>query len=218
MPEIEPCFGFDQHSVHHCYDVWEHICHSVSNSRSDEHIRLAMLFHDIGKPSTARFDENGAGHFKGHPIKSAEMLTEILYRFRSDNATVEYVRFLVLEHDNRIPVSRRNVKRFMSKYDYDFFMDYLEVRRADTMAQSDYMREEKLEQLEQLGMLAITVNSENSCLKLCDLAVDGKDMISVGYTGRQIGAVLQRMLDLVIDDKLENDKQALIEYAKERLK
>ena len=218
MPEIESCFGFDQHSIHHCYDVWEHICVAVDSSRQDVRIRLAMLFHDIGKPAMARFDEEGCGHFKGHPMKSAELLTEILYRFRADNATIEYVRNLVLEHDNRIPVARKNVKRFMSKYDFDFFMDYLEVRRADTMAQSEYMREEKLVQLEELGMIAINVNNDNSCLKLCDLAVDGKDMISIGYTGRQIGAMLQRLLDLVVDDKLENNKQELMDYAKDRIR
>ncbi|MBR6873525.1 MAG: CCA tRNA nucleotidyltransferase [Ruminococcus sp.] len=218
MPEITPCFGFDQHNVHHCYDVWEHIARSVGCSRQDERIRLAMLFHDIGKPAMARFDEDGSGHFKGHQIKSAEMLTEILDRFRSDNATLRYVRELVIEHDNRIPVARKNIKRFMAKHDFDFFMDYLEVRRADTMAQSDYMKEEKLSELEQLALIAVEVNNQNCCLKLTDLAVDGKDMISLGMSGRQIGAMLQKLLDLVVDDKLENDRTVLLEYAKERFR
>lgn len=218
MPEIEPCFGFEQKNVHHCYDVWTHIALSVGNVREDERLRLTMLFHDIGKPAMARFDENGTGHFKGHPIKSAELLTEILDRFRCDNATIRYVRDLVIEHDNRIPVVRRNVKRFMAKHDFDFFMDYLEVRRADTMAQSEYIREEKLSELEQLALIAVDVNNENCCLKLTDLAVDGKDMISLGMTGRQIGAMLQKLLDLVVDDKLENDRNVLLEYAKERFR
>ncbi len=218
MPEIEPCFGFDQKNKHHCYDVWEHIAHSVGSVRQDTRLRLAMLFHDIGKPAMARFDEDGTGHFKGHPIRSAEMLTEILDRFRSDNATIAYVRDLVIEHDNRIPVNRKNVKRFMAKHDFEFFMDYLEVRRADTVAQSDYLREEKISELDQLALLAIGVNNDNCCLKLTDLAVDGKDMISLGISGRQIGAMLQRLLDLVVDDKLENDREILMEYAKERIR
>lgn len=218
IPEITPCFGFGQHNIHHCYDVWTHIVKSVGNVRPDERLRLAMLFHDIGKPSMARFDEDGTGHFKGHPIKSAEMLTEILDRFHSDNATIAYVRDLVIEHDNRIPIARKNVKRFMAKHSFDFFMDYLEVRRADTMAQSDYMRQEKLDELEKLAFIAVEVNNENCCLKLTDLAVDGKDMISLGMSGRQIGAMLQRLLDLVVDDKLENNRSVLLEYAKERMR
>ena len=177
-----------------------------------------MLFHDIGKPSMARFDEDGTGHFKGHQIRSAEMLTEILDRFHCDNATLAYVRDLVIEHDNRIPIARKNVKRFMAKHSFDFFMDYLEVRRADTMAQSDYLRQEKLDELEKLAMIAVEVNNENCCLKVTDLAVDGKDMISLGMSGRQIGAMLQRLLDLVVDDKLENDRNVLLEYAKERIR
>ncbi len=218
IPEIEPCIGFDQHNIHHCYDVWTHIVKSVASVRPDVRLRLAMLFHDIGKPDTARFDPDGTGHFKGHPIKSAEMLTEILDRLHSDNATVGYVRDLVVEHDNRIPVKRKNVKRFMAKHDFDFFMDYLEVRRADTMAQSDHMKTEKLEELEQLALIGVEVNNENCCLKLTDLAVDGKDMISLGLSGRQISGMLQRLLDLVVDDKLENDRAVLLEYAKERLR
>lgn len=216
MPEILACFGFDQHNKHHCYDVWTHIAVSVAVSRPDPRIRLAMLFHDIGKPATARFDEDGTGHFKGHPIRSAEMLTEILYRFRSDNNTIDYVRSLVVEHDNRIPADRKNVKRFMAKHSFDFFMDYLEVRRADVYAQSEYNRQQKISELDQLALIAIQVNSENSCLKLSDLAVDGKDMISLGLSGRQIGAMLQRLLDLVVDDKLENDHKILMEYVRER--
>ena len=106
----------------------------------------------------------------------------------------------------------------MAKHSFDFFMDYLEVRRADTMAQSDYMRQEKLEELEQLAMIAVEVNNEDCCLKVTDLAVDGKDMISLGMSGRQIGAMLQRLLDLVVDDKLENDRNVLLEYAKDRLR
>lgn len=218
MPEIEPCFGFEQHNVHHCYDVWTHIAVSVGQCRQNPRLRLAMLFHDIGKPATARFDEDGTGHFKGHPIRSAEMLTEIFDRFRCDNATISYVRELVIEHDNRIPVARRNVKRFMAKHDFEFFMDYLEVRRADTMAQSEYNREQKIAELDELAMIAVSVNNENCCLKLTDLAVDGKDMISLGISGRQIGAMLQRLLDLVVDDKIENDRKVLMEYAKERLR
>ncbi len=218
IPEITPCFGFEQHNVHHCYDVWTHIVKSVGNVRKDERLRLAMLFHDIGKPSMARFDEDGTGHFKGHQIRSAEMLTEILDRFHCDNATLAYVRDLVIEHDNRIPIARKNVKRFMAKHSFDFFMDYLEVRRADTMAQSDYLRQEKLDELEKLAMIAVEVNNENCCLKVTDLAVDGKDMISLGMSGRQIGAMLQRLLDLVVDDKLENDRNVLLEYAKERIR
>ena len=144
------------------------------------------------------------------------MLTEILYRFRSDNNTIDYVRSLVVEHDNRIPADRKNVKRFMAKHSFDFFMDYLEVRRADVYAQSEYNRQQKISELDQLALIAIQVNSENSCLKLSDLAVDGKDMISLGLSGRQIGAMLQRLLDLVVDDKLENDHKILMEYVRER--
>lgn len=214
IPEIIPCFGFPQNNPHHCYDVWEHICRSVGFCRPQPEIRLAMLLHDIAKPKMATTDENGINHFKKHQFAGAEISSEILRRLHCGNAAIKYVHDLIYEHDNRIPAERKSVKRFISKYSFGFFMDYLEVRRADTYAQSDYKRVEKLKNLDQLAIIALELDEENACMKISDLNVDGNDMIALGLRGQEIGTALKRILEAVISEEITNDKNEIVEYAR----
>lgn len=215
IPEIAPCFGFAQNNPHHAYDVWGHICKSVGSCRPDPVIRLAMLMHDIAKPELATVDENGINHFKKHQFKSAEKAVEILKRLHCDNASVNYIHDLIWEHDNRIPEQEKAVKRFIAKYRFEFFMDYLEVRRADTYAQSEYRRYEKLKELDSLAILAIEIDESNACLKIADLAVDGNDIKALGLEGRQIGGSLAAALDAVISGEISNDRQEILSFVSE---
>ena len=121
---------------------------------------------------------------------------------------------LVLEHDNRIFPKRRTVKRFLAKYDYDFFEDWLKVRRADTLAQSDYMREEKLDELDQLAKLGAEIKEEMCCLKTSDLAINGHDLIALGFKGADIKKALNAALDAVIEEEIENEREALLAFVR----
>ena len=218
IPEAVPCFGFAQNNPHHCYDVWEHITHSVENVPAVELLRLTMLFHDIAKPKMFTEDANGISHFKGHPLESSRSADEILRRLKADNRTRERVCALIAEHDNRLPPLRKAVRRFLSKYDREFFSDWIAVRRADTLAQSDYFRKEKLEELDELEKLCETILGEEPCLKLDKLAVRGGDMAALGLKGREIGEMLDELLLLVVDERIPNDKQALLEAAERIMK
>ncbi|MCR5121707.1 MAG: HD domain-containing protein [Ruminococcus sp.] len=213
IPELTACFDFKQNNPHHCYDVWEHITHAVENVPADETLRLTMLFHDIAKPKCFFSDAQGVSHFKGHPAESAVMTDAILRRLKSDNASREKICALIREHDNRLPPLRKAVRRFLSKYDREFFADWLIVRRADTLAQSDYFRKEKLEELDALERLCAEILAEEPCLKLDRLAVRGEDMAALGLKGREIGQMLSDLLLLVVDERIPNEKQALIEAA-----
>lgn len=217
IPELKPCFGFKQNNPHHCYDVWEHITKSVSYVRPEPIIRMTMLLHDIGKPLMATKDENGISHFKKHQFVSAQMAEDILKRLRFDNRSISYIHDLIWEHDNRIPADMRNVKRFISKYDYQFILDYLEVRRGDTYAQSEYRRNEKLAELDEIARLVIELMDQEVCLKISDLAVNGNDLIALGLSGKDIGECLNNLLELVIEDKLLNDKDVLLKYVEDNL-
>lgn len=217
IPEFKPCFGLEQNNPHHCYDVWTHIAKSVAYVRPQPLIRLAMLFHDIGKPKMATVDENGISHFKKHPAVSAQMTFAILTRLRFDNRSISYISKLITEHDNRIPADLKHVKRFIAKYDYQFMLDYLEIRRGDTYAQSQFKHAEKLAELDEIARLAIKVSEMETCLKISDLKINGNDLIYLGLNGKDIGNWLNRLLELVIDDVLINDKTELINYVKDNL-
>lgn len=215
IPELAPCIGCEQHNIHHCYDVYGHICHSIENIEPDEDLRLTMLFHDIAKPSKKTTDENGNDHFKLHQLASADAAEEILLRLKSSRSTLKRVTALIKEHDDRIPAKRRSVKRFLSKYDYDFYADWLKVRRADTLAQSDYMRAEKLAELDELAELCEIIKQEDCCLKVTDLAVNGHDMIGLGYEGKAIKDALEFAMSAVLEEQVVNEHEALIYYIKD---
>ena len=82
IPELEKSKGFKQNNDWHIYDVYNHTLNVVDNVPSDLNLRLAALFHDIGKPDTYTEDENGVGHFYGHWDKSKEKFLKFAKRNR----------------------------------------------------------------------------------------------------------------------------------------
>ena len=217
LPEVEPCFDLRQNNPHHCYDVWEHITRSVDNIMPDPTLRMVMLLHDIGKPAKHTTDANGIDHFKLHQLASADMAGDILRRLKSDTASRKRIVALVAEHDNRIPAQMKSVKRFISKYDYDFYSDWIKVRRADTLAQSDYFRAEKLAELDELERIGNMLRESDACLKITDLGIGGNELMELGCRGRQIGEMLKELLAEVIEERLENNARELTGYAKKRI-
>ena len=110
------------------------------------------------------------------------------------------------------------LKRFIGTHGEEFFYDYLLVRNADTLAQSDYKREEKLSALENLRQRGEKIIAEKNCVTLKDLSVNGNDLIEAGFKGSKIGEGLKTGLDAVIEEKIPNEKQAVLEYIKEHTK
>ena len=212
IPELAECFDIAQVNPHHWYDVYTHITKSVDSIIPDETLRLTMLLHDIGKPRCKTTDERGIDHFKKHPFVGAHMADEILSRLKADNETRELVCEYITEHDNRLAENKRSVGRFIAKHGYEFFDNYLLIRRADTLAQSMYLRKEKLADLDVLRDIRIQLEQESACLSLKDLDLNGNDLIAQGFEGREIGDALRLALDGVISENVKNEKKELIEY------
>ena len=119
-------------------------------------------------------------------------------RLKFDNDTLGKVTKLVQYHDYRMPAQPKNVRRAMNKIGEELFPCYLEVRKADTMAQSEYMREEKLSNIAGIERCYKEILKKKECVSLKMLAVTGSDLIADGMQpGKQIGAVLQALLELV---------------------
>lgn len=214
IPELAECFDVVQNNPHHKYDVYTHICKSVDNISPDETLRLTMLLHDIAKPRCKTTDEKGIDHFKMHPHVGAKMADNILARFKADNETRKLICEYITEHDNRLAENERSVGRFISKHGYEFFDEYMQIRRADTLAQSMYYREEKLADLDVLDKIRRELEEKQACLTLKDLDLNGKDLIALGLQGREIGDALALALDSVISGNAKNEKKELIEYVK----
>ena len=213
FPEFDRAMAAEQETPHHMYTVGEHILHTLQNIRNDRVLRLVMLFHDLGKPEVKTVDEQGTAHFKGHAEKSREIVRRVLKRLKFDNATMQSVEKLVLYHDYRMPVTKKNVRRAMNKIGEELFTLYLEVRRADVLAQSMYQREEKLADIDEVETLYREITEAGQCVALKDLAVTGRDLIEAGMEpGREIGMTLSRLLDLVIETPESNTKEELLKH------
>ncbi len=213
LPEFDVAMETDQETPHHMYTVGEHILHTLKNIRSDRVLRFTMLFHDLGKPVKKTVDESGRAHFKGHTEAGRDLAAKIMRRLKFDNATMRSVEKLVYYHDYRMPVTAKNVRRAMGRIGEDLFPLYLEVRRADVLAQSLYQREEKLADIDGVEALYREITAAGQCVALRDLAVTGKDLIDAGMKpGKEIGETLDRLLELVIESPELNRKEELLKY------
>lgn len=220
MPEFDACMETEQNNPHHCYSVGDHTLAAMQAVPPDKVLRLAMLFHDIGKPDTLTTDENGVHHFHGHPAVSEEMSRKILRRLKFDNHTTDQVTRLVRYHDYKVEPTQKNVRRAVMKVGEDIFPLLLQVKKADMEAQSAYQRREKEENLQDVSRLYEQIISQKQCVSLKSLAVSGKDLME--YTkmepGKRIGEVLRYLLDFVVDDPSRNEKEVLLGEAERYLK
>ena len=193
LPEFDLCMETPQRHRHHCYDVGEHILHSMLGVEPDKVLRLGMLFHDIGKPQTLTVDPDGTTHNKRHPLEGEKITRKVMRRLKFDNDTTDKVTKLVLYHDYDIAPTEAGVRRAVNRIGEDIFPMIFTVRRADIAAQSDYMREEKLAKVAYIEKLYREVLARRDAVTLKDLAISGNDLIAGGMPpGRQIGEPFPR--------------------------
>ena len=215
LPEIVPCVGFDQRSPYHCYDVWEHTVRSVSAVPPRPVLRWAMLLHDLGKPETFSLGEDGRGHFYGHWRESVKKAEAVMDRLRFDNHSKKVILTLVERHDCELPLSERSVRRNLARYGEETLRLLLAVKRGDNLAQAPAYRDRQklIDQWEDLLNLVI---AQGSCFSLGQLAVRGGDLTALGFRGPAVGNMLRELLEQVIEEKLPNDREILLTYAKEK--
>ena len=216
LPEILPCVGFDQRSVYHCYDVWEHTARSVAAVRPEPVLRYTMLLHDLGKPDAFSLGEDGRGHFYGHWRESVLLGEAILDRLRADNHSRHTILTLVERHDAPLTLSEKSVRRALARYGEETLRLLLEVKRGDNLAQAEPYRDRQtlISQFEDLLELVL---QSGACFSLRQLAVKGGDLTALGLRGPAVGKALDELLELVIDGKLPNDRGILLEHIKEKL-
>jgi tRNA nucleotidyltransferase (CCA-adding enzyme) len=213
IPELK-AMHIPQNNPYHTYYVDIHTQNALATVKGEDLItRLAVLFHDIGKPHSYQDDENGIRHFRGHGKVSAEMTDNIMRRLRFDNETREKVIELVIHHDFEIPANKKQVKRWLNKLGYEQFIRLLKVKEADIKAQNPKFLD-RLDDMYGVYIDLHEIKEEQECFSLKDLAVNGNDVKEYMYVkeGKDVGYWLNRILQLVIDENLTNDKDELIHY------
>ncbi|RMD76965.1 HD domain-containing protein [Candidatus Dojkabacteria bacterium] len=232
LPELLDCVGIVQPEFH-SEDVYDHTMSTIDIA--DDRVKLAALFHDIGKPRTKVVDENGI-HFYGHDIVGAEMTREIMKRLKFSNAETENTALLVRYHMFNYPSAdwRKNnldlngegdhgwsdgaVRRLIRNVGGDDQIEKLLLLRladATSNKKSKYDRRE----LTLLSERISQVRAKSTVMTVSDLAISGKDLIREFnlQPSKIIGDILKYLLEIVLDDPILNQRETLLKLVKEYL-
>lgn len=214
IPELTPCVGFEQHSRYHRYPVYEHMVRAAAACpRPDAVCRFALLLHDMGKPMCFSLDERG-GHFKGHAEAGFALAGPVLDRLRFDGRRRREILELIRFHDTPPEPAPRSVRRWLARLGPEQLSRLLAVARADALAHAAWTVEPRLRELDAAEELLREALAENACFTLKDLAVKGNDLLALGVPeGRQVGLLLGRLLEEVLDGKVPNERAALLARA-----
>lgn len=212
VPEVASTFDFNQFSKYHHLDVYEHILHSVKSIKPLPHLRLTMLFHDIGKPFVYTND-GGVGHFYGHEKMSCEIASRTFKRLKFDNKTINDTLFLIKYHDLPLKEEDAFVKRWLNRAGSELFFDLIDVHIADDSAKhKDYRG--RIAKYERIRKRAEEIIAQNECFSLKNLAINGHDLLDLGFEGKIVGQILNFLLGEVIAERCENDKSKLLSLIK----
>ncbi|MFL0268438.1 CCA tRNA nucleotidyltransferase [Candidatus Clostridium radicumherbarum] len=215
IPELKESVGFDQKNPHHDKNVFDHILSVVDNSPQELEVRLSALLHDIGKPRTFSTDKKGIGHFYGHNIVGAKMAEQILKRLRFDNITIKKVSILITEHMSIYAnMKNRSLKKFINRVGAENLDSLFKLQMADReghKADADYSpilkRKEAIDEILNNG----------EAYNIGMLKINGDDLIKLGFKpGKEIGIVLEELLNKVMERPEMNNRAKLIELAKNK--
>lgn len=237
LPELDAMLQTPQNNPHHCYDVGRHSLEALRQihilwqqegfgEREQVMLAYAALLHDVAKPDCKTVDDEGIDHFYSHPEEGARKAREILRRLKFDNDTVSMVTKLIRYHDRRhenclidgvySPKGKRAMRRLMNQAGKDTMPLLFLLQRADLLAQSDYMKEQKLAKLEAGERCYREIVQSREAVTVSELAIGGRDLIGLGMKpGPELGQMLQRLLELVLDDPQKNTKENLYSQVKQ---
>ena len=214
IPELQSQIGFDQRNIHHAYDLFTHTAQVTAHTPPELPLRWAGLLHDVGKVPSFFIGEDGHGHFYGHAKISAPLADTILRRLKAPTALREEVVRLCELHMTLIQPEKKTVRRWLGKLGPDFMDRLLTFQEADILGKG-IPEGDELDQFPRLRSLIAEIQAENACFSLKDLAVRGNDLMVLGFRGREIGTMLNHLLELVMEEKLPNEKEALLSRARE---
>lgn len=212
LPELDQVMELEQNNPYHCYTVGEHTIHMLQEIRADKVLRVTALLHDLGKPECHVRDSKGEDHFNGHAEAGARMAKKILRRLKFDNDTIRRSENLIRYHAYHLKQDKTVVRKAINQVGKTAFSDLLEIMEADTKAKSEYTRQERLDDIKMIRMMYEQICEEGECVDLAGLAVNGQDLIQMGMKpGKELGEVLQKMLEYVLEHPRDNRKEILLE-------
>ncbi|MDM8301075.1 CCA tRNA nucleotidyltransferase [Collinsella tanakaei] len=233
IPELAVCRGFDQRSPYHAYDVYEHIARVLTVAGELSRFRIdggdpdqppspslmwAALLHDVGKPGTFTVDENGRGHFYGHPELGATMARDIMRRLSCSNDLVRDTCLLIRYHDRPMMAEREDLLKVMQTFSGEglntarLMGELFDLKRADALgkAPSCFYYVEDIERMREM-VRELIANHEAYSMET--LALKGRDLIAAGVKpGPRVGELLRRALKASMSGAVPNRTDELLAY------
>lgn len=189
--------------------LWEHTVRAVSMSKN-LYERLCMLLHDVAKPY-CKVMVDGKEKYPNHAEKGAEIAEEIISRFRFEKLVNKAVLKLIKNHSIRFPKTLVDMRRFVRDFGYDFTSDWLDIKYADVFSKPHK------ESTAQLYYNAVRffdeIYEKNLCCAITELDISGDNLKEIGITGKNIGVILNKLLEEVISENCENKKEILVSKA-----
>lgn len=175
-------------------------------------MRWAALLHDTGKITTFTRDATGRGHFYGHAKESARIADAVLRRLKAPTALREAAVLLIEKHMTRLLPEEKFLRRQAAKLGFPFLYELLTLQKAD-MGSKGTGEDDGSALFAQTEEMLHKLEAEHLCLSLKDLAVNGSDLMALGFSGRAIGTCLNALLGEVLEQRLPNERQALLAFA-----
>jgi len=223
VPELADCRGVKQDRINgpgfHRFDVLDHsllACDFAAGEGACQEVRLAALYHDIGKPAAANIGQDGIRTFYGHEKEAAALARQLFLRLKYPNAVIDKVCHLIEEHMFHYEETWTDaaVRRFVIRAGEENLPDLYALRRADFygLAGEPPPPDFLLPLIERIDKTL----AQGRALSLKDLAVSGKDLMALGISpGKRMGIILNELLDTVLDDPAQNTGEKLLEIAKQ---
>ena len=215
IPEFKATYDFNQCNPHHNLDLFNHIINVVSKVPADLELRYSALLHDIAKPIVQTFDEKGIAHYKTHEIVGADMARDILARMKLPVKLIDTVVEIIKKHMVLYKdITDKKFNKLLSEMGYDNLLRLIEHSIADNSSKNNEVVSTENDLHERLKravekQMQVTVN---------DLAVNGKDLIELGFTGKEVGEIKKELLDKYLSEEIQNEKEEMVEYVKEKYK
>ena len=210
LPELMDMTYCDQNNINHVYNVWIHTLVALRESEKDLLVRWAVLFHDVGKPSTKVVGTDGFDHFYGHPMKSKELALTAMNRLKFDTVSRDTIAMIIEYHDSVLAETKASVKRFMNK-GIDFYR-WVAVKLADIHGHAHDMQEAKFRNMDSVMCLYEEIKNYKEPFSVKDLAINGNDVMTVlNITpSKKVGEVLNSLLEMVVENPELNNREALL--------
>ena len=215
IPEFKATYDFNQCNPHHNLDLFNHIINVVSKVPADLELRYSALLHDIAKPIVQTFDEKGIAHYKTHEIVGADMARDILARMKLPVKLIDTVVEIIKKHMVLYKdITDKKFNELLSEMGYDNLWRLIEHSIADNSSKNNEVVSTENDLHERLKRAV----EKQMQVRVNDLAVNGKDLIELGFTGKEVGEIKKELLDKYLSEEIQNNKEEMLEYVKEKYK